>query len=251
VLDQRPEQSHRLFCAIDTPSLEAAEKLARELAGVVGGFKLGLEFFSANGPEGVRTIAAHGAPIFLDLKLHDIPNTVAGTVRALMRLNVAFLTLHAAGGRAMLEAAVKASEEAADNLAISRPRLLGVTVMTSLDEDDLRDVGQDPTPEHQVDRLAFLAHDSGLDGVVCSAQEIAHLRRRYGQHIVLMVPGIRPAWTTQDDQKRITTPAEAVALGADYLVIGRPITRATDPAEAARRIAAELLDPAAAPPMSA
>jgi orotidine-5'-phosphate decarboxylase len=246
-----PETKQRLFCAIDTPSLEAADKLAHELAPVVGGFKLGLEFFSANGPDGVRTIAGHGAPIFLDLKLHDIPNTVAGAVRALVRLDVAFLTLHAAGGRAMVQAAARAAEEASVSLGVPRPKLLGVTVMTSLDEDDLRDVGQDPVPEHQVDRLAFLAQDAGLDGVVCSAQEIAHLRRRYGQHIVLMVPGIRPAWTTVDDQKRITTPAEAVALGADYLVIGRPITRATDPAGAARRIAAELLDAAAPPPMSA
>ena len=149
----------------------------------------------------------------------------------------------------MVQAAAAAAREAADSLGTARPRLLGVTVMTSLDEDDLRDVGQDPVPEHQVDRLAFLAQDSGLDGVVCSAQEIAHLRRRYGQHLVLMVPGIRPAWTTQDDQKRITTPAEAIELGADYLVIGRPITRATDPAEAAKRIAAELLASLATPPI--
>ena len=244
-----PEPSNRLLCAIDTPSLDAADKLAGELTGLVGGFKLGLEFFAANGPEGVRAIARRGAPVFLDLKLHDIPNTVAGAVRALVRLDVAFLTIHAAGGRAMLHAAATAARDAADSLGTARPRLLGVTVMTSLDEDDLRDVGQDPVPEHQVDRLAFLAQDSGLDGIVCSAQEIAHLRRRYGQHLVLMVPGIRPAWTTQDDQKRITTPAEAIDLGADYLVIGRPITRATDPAEAARRIGAELLASLPAPPI--
>ena len=244
-----PDPSQRLFCAIDTPSLDAADKLAGERAGLVGGLKLGLEFFTANGPEGVRTIARRGMPVFLDLKLHDIPNTVAGAIRALVRLNVAFLTVHAAGGRTMLQAAAAAAREAADSLGTKRPRLLAVTVMTSLDENDLRDVGQDPVPAHQVDRLAFLAQDSGVDGVVCSAQEIAHLRRRYGQHLVLMVPGIRPAWTTQDDQKRITTPAEAVGLGADYLVIGRPITRATDPAEAARRISAELLASMTAPPI--
>ena len=243
------DPSEQLFCAIDTPSLEAADKLTGEITGLVGGVKLGLEFFAANGPSGVRTISARGTPIFLDLKLHDIPNTVAGTIRALAPLNVAFLTLHAAGGRAMLQAAVTAAREAADSVGSRRPLLLGVTVMTSLDENDLRDVGQDPMTHHQVDRLAFLAQDSGLDGVVCSAQEIAHLRRRYGQHLVLMVPGIRPAWTTNDDQKRITTPAEAVGLGADYLVIGRPITRATDPAGAAKRIVADLQASLAVPPI--
>ncbi len=237
------ERDNPIFCAIDTPSLEAAQKLAGELAGIVGGFKLGLEFFSANGPAGARAIADFGAPIFLDLKLHDIPNTVGGAVRALVRMKPAFITVHASGGRAMLATAMTAARDAAESLGVERPRLLAVTVMTSLDEGDLRDIGQDPAPEHQVDRLAFLSQDAGLDGVICSAQEISHLRRRYGPHFVLMVPGIRPGWSTHDDQKRVMTPAEALALGADYLVIGRPITRATDPADAARRVAQDLLAP--------
>ncbi len=229
-----------VFCAADTPSLEAAQALAAVLTGVIGGIKLGLEFFCANGPQGVRTIAGTGLPVFLDLKLHDIPNTVAGAVRALVPLRPSFLTIHAGGGRAMLQAAATAAREAAENHGVPRPRLLGVTVLTSLDENDLRDVGQDPSCDRQVDRLAILAQDAGLDGVVCSAREIEHLRRRYGPDFRLVVPGIRPAWHAADDQKRVTTPAEALALGADYLVVGRPITRATDPAAAARRIVAEL-----------
>ncbi|MCA8909951.1 MAG: orotidine-5'-phosphate decarboxylase [Rhodospirillaceae bacterium] len=229
-----------VFCAIDTPSMEAAGHLAHQLRDLVGGLKLGLEFFGANGPAGVRQIAEQGPPLFLDLKLHDIPNTVASAVRTLVPLEPAYLTLHAAGGRAMLEAAVQAAREAAEEAHVARPRLLGVTVLTSLDENDLHDLGQDPSPMRQADRLAFLAQDAGLDGVVCSAHEIAHLRRRHGPDFLLAVPGIRPSWTTHDDQKRVTTPAEALELGANLLVIGRPITRATDPAEAARQIAEEL-----------
>ena len=229
-----------VLCAIDTPALSVAVKLTGELSRWVGGFKLGLEFFGANGPEGVRAIAQFGAPICLDLKLHDIPNTVAGAVRALVPLQPALITIHASGGRAMLTAAATAAREAAASHDVPRPRLLGVTVMTSLDESDLRDIGQEPVPASQVDRLAFLAHDAGLDGVVCSALEIERLRRRFGRSFTLMVPGVRPDWTTQDDQKRITTPAEARRLGADFLVIGRPITRATDPAAAAKRIAKEI-----------
>ena len=188
----------------------------------------------------IRGLVLNGPPIFLDLKLHDIPNTVAGAVRALVPLQPAFVTVHASGGRVMMQAAAQAARDTAIELGVSRPRLLGVTVMTSLDEDDLHDVGQDPVTEHQVDRLAFLSKDAGLDGVVCSAREIEHLRRRFGAHFTLVVPGIRPAWSTTDDQKRVMTPAKALALGADYLVIGRPITRATNPTEAARRIAREL-----------
>ena len=229
-----------IFCAVDTAALGAAEHLAHELAGHVGGLKVGLELFGAHGPEGVRRIAEFGHPVFLDLKLHDIPSTVGSAVRAVVPLQPAFITVHASGGRPMLVAAVTAARETAASLNVPRPRLLGVTVMTSLDEDDLHDVGQDPSTERQVDRLAFLAQDAGLDGVVCSAQEIAHLRRRHGPDFTLMVPGIRPEWSTADDQKRTTTPSEALALGADYLVIGRPITRATDPADAARRIGGEL-----------
>ena len=230
-----------IICAIDTPSLDAARRLSGGLIDVVGGLKLGLEFYVAHGPMGVRSIAEFGLPIFLDLKLHDIPNTVASAIRAVVPLRPAFVTLHASGGRAMLEAAAAAARDSAADLGLPRPRLLAVTVLTSLDEDDLKDVGQVSTPSHQVDRLATLAHSAHLDGVVCSAHEIEHLRSRFGTRFVLAVPGIRPAWATADDQKRVLTPSGAKARGADVLVIGRPITRATDPTAAARRIADELL----------
>jgi orotidine-5'-phosphate decarboxylase len=236
----RQPAANPVFCAIDTPSLEAADHLAHRVTGEVGGLKLGLEFFCAQGPEGVRRIAGHGRPIFLDLKLHDIPNTVASAIRSVVPLEPAFITVHAAGGRAMLAAAAAAAKEAADRLHVARPKLRAVTVLTSLDGDDLHQLGMPDDVEHLVDRLAFLAEDSGIDGLVCSAREIAHLRRRFGREIVLMVPGIRPSWSGADDQKRVTGPAEALAAGADYLVIGRPITMATDPADAARRIAAEI-----------
>ncbi|MCB9949313.1 MAG: orotidine-5'-phosphate decarboxylase [Rhodospirillaceae bacterium] len=234
--------SSPVFCAIDTVSLDAAMGLATSVLDIVGGLKLGLEFYSAHGPEGVRRVAGLGMPVFLDMKLHDIPNTVAGAIRALVPLQPAFVTLHASGGRAMLEEAAAAARETAEELQVPRPRLLGVTVLTSLDEDDLRDVGQDPEPHHQVDRLATLAMEANLDGVVCSSHEIEHLRRRFGPHFLLVVPGIRPSWAGSDDQKRVMTPAEAMAKGADVLVIGRPITRATDPSAAARQVAYELTE---------
>ncbi|MEO3435066.1 orotidine-5'-phosphate decarboxylase [Inquilinus sp. CAU 1745] len=229
-----------IFCAVDTPTIDAARSLASRLTGLVGGLKLGLEFFLANGPDGYRALAGQDLPIFLDLKLHDIPNTVAGAVRSVTALNPAFVTIHASGGPAMMKAAAEAARETADKLGAPRPRLLGVTVMTSLDSGDLGAVGQDPDMAAQVDRLAELSRESGLDGIVCSPHEIERLRRRIGEGFTLMVPGIRPRWAAANDQKRVLTPSEAMALGADHLVIGRPITAATDPAEAARRIADEL-----------
>lgn len=228
----------RIFCAIDTADLEEAALLADLLKGEVGGFKLGKEFFIAQGPAGVRRIQATGLDIFLDLKLHDIGNTVAGAVRSAARLGVAMLTIHASGGPAMLRAAVEAAT-AAD---ASAPKLLAVTVLTSLDDDDLVAVGQTGPVTDQVRRLALLSKQCGADGVVCSPREIADLRAALGNRILLVVPGIRPAWAGADDQKRTMTPAEAVAAGADYLVIGRPITRADDPVNAARRIAEEIAD---------
>jgi orotidine-5'-phosphate decarboxylase len=221
-----------IFCAVDRPDLEGTMALARTLAPHVGGIKLGLEFFTAQGPRGVAAVATLGLPIFLDLKLHDIPNTVAGAVREVGRLGVAMLTLHAAGGRAMLEAATVAA-------ASSGPMLLGVTVLTSLDEQDLTAIGVTAPPDEQALRLGRLAIDAGLRGLVCSPMEIAALRRGIGPAPRLVVPGIRPA-AAGDDQKRTMGPAEALALGADVLVIGRPITRAASPAAAAAAIAARL-----------
>jgi orotidine-5'-phosphate decarboxylase len=225
-----------IFCAIDTPDLGKAEKLAAQLRGRVHGLKLGLEFFSALGAVGYKKIAAGGAPVFLDVKLHDIPNTVAGVVNSLLALKPVFLTLHASGGEAMM----KAAAEAAAKAGASRPKLLGVTVLTSLDASDLAAIGQDENTSQQVMRLAKLAKQSGLDGVVCSPEEVKALRAALGPDFILMVPGIRPAWAAANDQKRFMTPREAMQAGASYLVIGRPITEADDPAKAAERIMAEL-----------
>ena len=226
----------KIFVALDTAEAEAALALARQLAGLVGGIKLGKQLFTAEGPAGARKLAATGLKIFLDLKFHDIPATVAGAVTAALKLNPFMLTVHAAGGRAMMQAAAKAAAEADKR----RPLVLGVTVLTSLADRELAETGVAGTAADQVLRLARLAKESGLDGVVCSPREAKMLRQAVGKDFKLVVPGIRPDWAASDDQKRVMTPKEAVAAGADYLVIGRPITAAKDPADAARRIAAEL-----------
>lgn len=230
-----------VFCALDTVDLAAAERLAGEVAGSVGGLKIGKEFFTAHGPQGVSQVVAGRLPLFLDLKFHDIPNTVAGGVRAAIGAVAPFMmTVHASGGRAMLQAAADAAATAAGETGTRKPLILGVTVLTSLDQDDLRDTGVVGTVADQVRRLADLAQANGLDGVICSPHEIKTLRADRGPAFKLVVPGIRPASAMGDDQKRVMTPADAVALGADYLVIGRPITAAGDPAAAARAIDAEI-----------
>jgi len=230
----------RLFCALDTVDLALARHLARQLAGLVDGVKLGLEFFTANGPAGVRAIQQHGLPIFLDLKFHDIPNTVAGGMQAAAALGVAIITVHASGGAAMLNAAVAAARAGAAASKVAPPKLVGITVLTSLGEEDLAAVGQQGPLPRQAERLADLSLAVGLDGVVCSAREAALLRKRLGPAAMLVVPGLRPVWAEAQDQKRVVTPGDAVKLGADVLVIGRPITTARDPADAARRIVAEM-----------
>jgi orotidine-5'-phosphate decarboxylase len=227
---------NRIFCALDTVDLDGAEKLAQALVGTVGGIKLGKEFFTAHGPAGAARVCGSGLPLFLDLKFHDIPNTVAGAVCAALALKPAILTVHAAGGAAMLRAAVGAAAAA----GAARPLIVAVTVLTSLDDDDLAAIGVPAGAAAQVARLARLAQDCGLDGVVCSPVEITEVRARCGSDFKLVVPGIRPAGAASGDQKRVMTPEEAVGLGADYLVIGRPITGADDPAAAARTIAAAL-----------
>jgi orotidine-5'-phosphate decarboxylase len=216
-----------VFVALDTVERARARALADAVRPHVGGLKLGLEFFCANGPDAVREVAGE-APLFLDLKLHDIPNTVAGAVRAVRPLRPALLTLHAGGGPAMLRAAVEA--------AAGEVKLLAVTVLTSLDEGDLDRVGQRGPVLDQARRLARLAQEAGLAGIVCSPHEIAALRAECGPGFLLVVPGIRPAGAGVGDQKRVMTPQEALAAGADHLVIGRPITAAPDPAAAARAI---------------
>jgi orotidine-5'-phosphate decarboxylase len=225
----------RVFVAIDRMRTDdAAADLAR--LGTDGfALKLGLEFFVANGPEGVRKVAGT-RPLFLDLKLHDIPNTVAGGVKAAALCRPRLLTVHASGGRAMLVAA----RDAAAQTGPDRPLLLAITVLTSLDDADLDAVGQRGPSGEQALRLAMLAREAGIDGVVCSAHEISRLRKEVGPGFKLVVPGIRPEWAAAGDQKRVMTPSEAVGLGADHLVIGRPITQATDPKAALSRILAEI-----------
>ncbi len=226
--------SDRIFVALDTVDLDQALALGRSLKGLIGGVKLGKEFFTALGPGGVSAVGELGLPVFLDLKFHDIPATVAGAVRAAMALKPFMLNVHASGGAAMMQAAVEAAD------GPDKPLVVAVTVLTSLTDEDLAATGVAGDTASQVLRLGQLAKQSGLDGVVCSAHEAEALRAALGADFKLVVPGIRPDWAAADDQKRITTPSEAVAKGADYLVIGRPITGAQDPADAVRRIAAEL-----------
>lgn len=221
----------RIFCAIDTAELEQAVQMVRKLSDTPLHFKLGLEFFIAQGVAGVekiRAAAGKSAEIFLDLKFHDIPNTVAGAVRSALKAKPQFLTVHASGGAAMMKAAVEAANK--------QTKILAVTVLTNLDDTDLSSVGQSVPASEQVLRLARLAQKSGVDGIVCSPHEIEILRKNLGKDFLLVVPGIRRADSAQGDQKRTMTPKQAVDLGADYLVIGRPITGASDPLLAARSI---------------
>jgi orotidine-5'-phosphate decarboxylase len=223
--------SSPIYVAIDTPDLDRAKALAKAVKRHAGGLKLGLEFFAANGPDGVNAIAQLGLPVFLDLKLHDIPNTVAKAIQALHFLKPAVLTVHAAGGRAMLEEA-KASAPAGT-------KVVAVTVLTSLDESDLAATGVNGNPHDQVERLAALARSAGLDGIVCSGNEVKAARKAWANGF-FVVPGIRPAEGSSGDQKRVMTPRTAMDAGASILVIGRPVTGAPDPDEALRAIAATL-----------
>ena len=226
--------SERFFVALDTTDLDRALALGRGLKGFIGGVKVGKEFFTALGPAGVGALGELGLPVFLDLKFHDIPATVAGAVRAALALKPFIINVHASGGAEMMRAAVEAAD------GPDRPLVVAVTVLTSLADEDLAATGVAGDAAAQVLRLAQLAKRSGLDGVVCSAREAEALRAALGDDFTLAGPGLRPQWAADDAQKRIVTPAEAGAKGADYLVIGRPITAADDPADAARRIAAEL-----------
>jgi orotidine-5'-phosphate decarboxylase len=220
-----------IYVAIDTPDLEEAKSLAMRVRHHVGGIKLGLEFFSANGRAGVKEMGKIGLPIFLDLKLHDIPNTVGKAVQALRPLNPAILTVHAAGGRAMMEDAKAAAPEGT--------KVVGVTVLTSLDHSDLREVGYTGDPHEQVMRLAALSREAGLDGIVCSGEEVAAVKAIWPKGF-FVVPGVRLSNGAVGDQKRTVTPREALDRGASVLVVGRPITQASDPDVAARAIEATL-----------
>ncbi|GBQ13926.1 orotidine-5'-phosphate decarboxylase [Komagataeibacter rhaeticus] len=230
-------RSTRLIVALDTKDTAQAVNWRQATAAHAGAVKLGLEFTYASGLEAVRAVAGD-SPLFLDLKLHDIPNTVASAIGSLAGVRPAMLTIHASGGRAMIAAARAAVD--ATFPAQARPLLLGVTVLTSMDEAGLHEIGVPGSVEAQVIRLGRLAMEAGADGLVCSPHEITPLRQALGDDPVLVVPGIRPAGSAAGDQKRIMTPAQARAAGADWIVVGRPITRAADPAAAAAAIAAEL-----------
>jgi len=222
----------RIIVALDVPDNGSALDLVGDLKEQISFFKIGLQLYTAAGPEIVRAVSAAGARVFLDLKLHDIPNTVAKAVESAGKLGVAMLTLHLSGGRRMIEAAVQAAPP--DLL------LLGVTVLTSSDEETLRETGVAGAVEAQALRLAELGAAAGIGGLVASPHEVRALRSSAAGELVIVTPGVRPAWSAAGDQKRFTTPREAVENGADYLVIGRPITADPNPAEAARRIIDEL-----------
>jgi len=236
-MDPMEESRKRLIVALDAPDAASAIRLVNQLENRCDWFKVGLELFIAAGPAVIEPLVARGHSVFLDLKLHGIPNAVASAVRSAARLGVRMITLHAAGGPAMLTAAKAALEGAADP-----PELLAVTVLTSMDQSQVSAIGLDHTPAEQVELLARMGLEAGIRGFVCSPQEVAALRALAGPAGVLVTPGIRPAGAAVGDQKRIATPAEALRQGASYLVVGRPITQAPDPAEAADAILKEMAE---------
>ena len=230
-----------IIAALDVPDAETALKLAAQIAPAVGAFKIGKELFVAAGPDIVRRVRDTGAAVFLDLKFHDIPNTVAKAVTAAVRLNVQMLTIHPSGGSAMMRAAEKSSQDTAKLLGLPSPLVLGVTVLTSLDNAALGEIGIQPDTARQVERLANLAVKAGMRGLVCSPLEIAALRKILPASIQLVTPGIRTGAEEADDQKRTLTPREALQAGANWLVIGRPIYAAENPRAAAEKILESLI----------
>jgi orotidine-5'-phosphate decarboxylase len=229
-----------VIVALDVPEAEAALRLATQLAPVVGAFKIGGELFTSAGPEIVRKIRAAGGSVFLDLKFHDIPNTVAKAVAAAVRLDVQMITIHASGGLEMMSAAEQAAQQTALQSGRNAPLVLGVTVLTSMDSNNLGEIGAPANVAQQVTRLANLAVNAGLRGLVCSPLEIAALRQVLPSGIQLVTPGIRPSGEKADDQKRTLSPREAMAAGANWLVVGRPIYAAQNPRAAAEAILASL-----------
>ncbi|HWQ34735.1 MAG TPA: orotidine-5'-phosphate decarboxylase [Blastocatellia bacterium] len=230
-----------IVVALDFPTPAQALEMVEKLRGLVGMFKIGKQLFTAAGPDIVRRIIGLGEEVFLDLKFHDIPNTVAGAAVEAARLGVRIFNLHALGGSAMMRAAVEAVDAVVSREGLQRPLILGVTVLTSHDQQSLHEIGIDTPVEEQVVRLARLCHASGINGVVASPREILSIRQAVpDQNFVVLVPGVRPAGAALNDQSRVMTPAEALQSGADYLVIGRPVTAAPDPVEATEKILKEI-----------
>lgn len=234
----KPED--KLIVALDVDDLNAAGGIIDRLYPVVKMFKIGSQLFTSAGPGAIELVKKKGAGIFLDLKFHDIPNTVAGAIRSATRLGVSMVNVHVQGGFDMMKAATIASHEEARKLGVKGPVILGVTVLTSMGEKDLRDLEIRKGMKSQVTYLAKLAKDAGLDGVVASAEEIQPVRWLCGDDFVIVTPGIRPVWAQKGDQKRTATPKEAIGLGANYIVVGRPILEAPDPRLAAEEIIKEM-----------
>ncbi len=231
------KNTDKLIVALDAPDRIEAEKIVKTLAGSVSMFKVGKELFTACGPSVVEMVHAHGARVFLDLKFHDIPNTVAAACTAAAKLGVYIVNVHASGGRKMMSEAAAALKKFPEG---KRPLLIGVTVLTSMAETDLAEVGVTHGLDRQVASLARLAKESGLDGVVASGRELAIIRQEVPGDFLIITPGVRPAWAAQGDQKRVVTPREAIEKGADFIVVGRPITQHPDPREAAKKILEEI-----------
>ena len=231
----------RLILALDVDDFKKAEELVSELSDYVGAFKIGNQLFTAEGPKVVDMVNKNGGKVFLDLKFHDIPNTVARAAEVATKLGVFIFNIHTSGGYEMMKAAAEATEKISQELGIRKPIILGVTLLTSINQEILeKEVGIKKRLEEQVVHLAKLAKAAGLDGVVASSWEIKEIRKACGENFVILTPGIRPAGKSSDDQKRVMTPREAIRLGANFLVIGRPIRNAANPVEAAKKILKEM-----------
>ena len=233
------DSKKKIIVALDTIDISQALALTK-LIPDVGAFKLGLEYFCANGPEGIIKISETGIKIFLDLKFHDIPNTVAGAIKASLNMEPYMMTVHLSGGYNMLHRTMEEVKEYCAKNSLKIPLILGVSVLTSIDDNDFTSLGLIGKVEDQVIRLAKLAKDADLDGMVCSAKELKRVKKKMGKNLILVTPGIRPAGGIMNDQKRITTPSQAISDGADFLVIGRPITEAIDPVRALNNISLEI-----------
>jgi orotidine-5'-phosphate decarboxylase len=233
-------QQNRIIFALDVGDMGSAKSWVRKLKGHVGWFKVGLELFTAVGPDIVKLVKDNGIQCFLDLKFHDIPNTVAGAVRSAVKTGADMMTIHLSGGRAMILAARDTAREESKALGSVKPKVVGVSVLTSLGTDDLNEIGVGKNPSDQVAHLSQLASSCNIDGMVCSAEDLPHIRRSVPESLLLITPGIRPGGSQKGDQKRIATPSFALKSGADLLVIGRPISEASDPIKAVQQIVEEM-----------